>query len=77
MKQRGKEFEFSKFKSQNYIFLDFRCFSAIGLYITKLRTRLGSGTIEDLFILRGHFLEIAAEKTKNKTKKKKKTTRNK
>ena len=32
-----------------------RAFSAVGLYATKLRSRLGDDTLEDLFILKGHF----------------------
>ena len=43
----------------------YRCFSAIGLYITKMRTRLSGAMIEDLFILRGHF-DAIAEETKRK-----------
>ena len=36
----------------------------------KLRTQLGSGTIEDLFILRDHFSEIAEQRKKRKYTKK-------
>ena len=33
----------------------FRAFSAVGLFITKLRTRLSDDSIDDLSILRSHF----------------------
>ena len=69
---RGKlDFEFSKFKYHiNQFYSVHRCFSAVGLYITKLRTRLSSGMIEDLFILRGHFAEVEEERKKRRYTKK-------
>ena len=35
---------------------DLRAFSAAGLFVTKLRTRLDEKTINALCFLRGHFL---------------------
>ena len=58
-------------------FSAFRCFSAIGLYITKLRTRMSSGIIDDLFILRGHFAPFAEERKKERMAMRKKYTKKK
>ena len=33
-----------------------RAFSAVGLFVTKLRTSLGDSTIDALLTLRSHFL---------------------
>ena len=43
-------------------------FSAASLFVTKLRTRLSDDRIDDMFVLRSHFL---AEKAEQKTAKKK------
>ena len=45
-------------------------FSSIGLLHTKLRTRLSDRTVEDLFILRHHFLAQEKKETKIKRKRK-------
>ena len=55
----------------------FRCFSAIGLYITKLRTRMSCGTIDDLFVLRGHFAPFAEERKRERMSQRKKYTKKK
>ena len=70
-------FENSKANVISYVkFYIHRCFSAIGLYITKIRTRLSSRMIEDLFILRGHFAEFEEERKKAKKKRNKTAKQN-
>ena len=33
-----------------------RSFSSVGLFLTKLRTRLSDKSVDNLFVLRSHFL---------------------
>ena len=48
-----------------------RSFSACGLLVTKLRTRLRDSMVNDLSILRSHFLEDDRKTSKKKEQKKK------
>ena len=43
-------------------------FSAAGLFVTKLRTQLSDERIDDMFVLRSHFLAEKKEQEEDKKK---------